>query len=54
MTINGFGILEDNKVSYTYNNIEVVIYGDSLNVNTYIEISDINENIFTLLLFCVF
>ena len=40
MTINGFGVLEDNKVSYIYNNIEVVIYGDSLNVNTYIEIAN--------------
>lgn len=40
MTINGFGILEDNKVSYIYNNIEVVIYGDSLNVNTYLDIAN--------------
>lgn len=40
MTINGFGVLEDNKVSYIYNNVEVVIYGDSLNVNTYLDIAN--------------
>ena len=40
MTINGFATLEDNKVSYIYNNVEVIIYGDSLNVNTYIEIAN--------------
>ncbi len=40
MTINGFGILEDNKVSYIYNNVEVVIYGDSLTVNTYLDIAN--------------
>lgn len=40
MTINGFGVLEDNKVSYIYNNVEVVIYGDSLSVNTYLDIAN--------------
>jgi len=40
MTINGFGILEDNKVSYIYNNIEVIIYGDGLTVNTYFDVAN--------------
>ena len=40
MTINGFAILEDNKVSYTYNNIEVIIYGDGLSVNTYFDVAN--------------
>ena len=40
MTINGFGILEDNKASYIYNNIEVVIYGDGLTVNTYLDVAN--------------
>ena len=38
LTINGFATLNDNKVSYTYNGIEVVIYGDSLDVATYLNI----------------
>ena len=38
MTINGFGILESNKVSYIYNNVEVVIYGDGMSVNAYLDV----------------
>lgn len=40
MTINGFGILWDNKVSYIYNNVEVVIYGEGLTVNTYLDVAN--------------
>lgn len=40
MTINGFAILEENKVSYIYNDIEVVIYGEGMNVNSYIEVAN--------------
>lgn len=40
MTINGFAILEDNKVSYIYNDIEVVIYGDGLSVNNYFNVAN--------------
>ena len=40
MTINGFAILEDNKVSYVYNNVEVVIYGDGMSVNTYFDVAN--------------
>lgn len=40
MTINGFGVLEDNKVSYIYNNVEVIIYGDGLTVNTYLDVAN--------------
>ena len=40
MTINGFGILEENKVSYIYNNVEVIIYGDGLTVNTYLDVAN--------------
>lgn len=40
MTINGFAILEENKVSYVYNNIEVVIYGDDMSVNAYFDVAN--------------
>ena len=40
MTINGFAILEESKVSYNYNGIDVVIYGDSLDVSTYLNIAN--------------
>ena len=40
MTINGFAILEENKVSYVYNNVEVVIYGDGMSVNAYFDIAN--------------
>ena len=40
MTINGFAILEDSKVSYIYNNVEVVIYGDSMSVNSYFDVAN--------------
>ena len=40
MTINGFAILEDNKVSYVYNDIEIVIYGNDMSVNTYFEVAN--------------
>ena len=40
MTINGFAVLEDSKVSYSYNGIDVVIYGDSLDVATYLSIAN--------------
>lgn len=38
LTINGFATLEESKVSYSYNGIDVVIYGDSLDVSTYLNI----------------
>ena len=40
MTINGFVILQEDKVSYTYNGIEIIIYGDSLDVATYLNIAN--------------
>lgn len=40
MTINGFAILEDNKVSYIYNNIEVIIYGEGMSVNAYFDVAN--------------
>ena len=38
LTINGFAMLESNKVSYDYNGVEITIYGDSLDVATYLNI----------------
>ena len=40
MTINGFAILEENKVSYTYNDVEIVIYGDDMNINAYFDVAN--------------
>jgi hypothetical protein len=38
LTINGFVTLEESKVSYSYNGIDIVVYGDSLDVATYLNI----------------
>jgi len=38
LTINGFAILENNKVNYDYNGVEITIYGDNLDVATYLNI----------------
>ena len=40
MLINGFGVLEDNKVTYLYNGVECTVYGDNLEVSTYIDIAN--------------
>ena len=38
LTINGFVRLEDSKVSYNYNGVDIVIYGDSLDAGAYLNI----------------
>ena len=40
LLINGFASLEDNKVTYLYNGVECTIYGDNLEVATYIDIAN--------------
>ena len=40
LLINGFASLEDNKVMYLYNGVECTIYGDNLEVATYIDIAN--------------
>ena len=40
LLINGFASLEDEKVTYLYNGVECTIYGDKLEVSTYIDIAN--------------
>lgn len=40
LLVNGFASLEDNKVTYLYNGVECTIYGDNLEVSTYIDIAN--------------
>ena len=40
LLVNGFASLEDNKVTYLYNGVECTIYGDNLQVSTYIDIAN--------------
>lgn len=40
LLVNGFASLEDNKVTYLYNGVECTIYGDNLEVATYIDIAN--------------
>lgn len=40
LLVNGFAALEDNKVTYLYNGVECVIYGDNLTVAGYIDIAN--------------
>lgn len=40
LLVNGFASLEDNKVTYLYNGVECTIYGDNIEVSTYIDIAN--------------
>lgn len=40
LLINGFASLEDDKVTYLYNGVESTIYGENLEVTTYIDIAN--------------
>jgi hypothetical protein len=40
LMINGFASLENDKVTYLYNGVECTIYGDNLEVATYINIAN--------------
>ena len=40
LLINGFASMEDNKVTYLYNGVECTIYGNDLEVSTYIAIAN--------------
>lgn len=40
LLVNGFAALDSDKVTYLYNGVECVIYGDNLTVNSYIDIAN--------------
>lgn len=40
LLVNGFASLEEDKVTYLYNGVECVIYGDNLTVASYIDIAN--------------
>lgn len=40
LLVNGFAALDTDKVTYLYNGVECVIYGDNLTVNSYIDIAN--------------
>jgi outer membrane lipoprotein-sorting protein len=40
LLVNGFASIEDNKVTYLYNGVECTIYGNNLQVSTYIDIAN--------------
>ena len=40
LLVNGFASLEEDKVTYLYNGVECIIYGDNLNVASYIDIAN--------------
>lgn len=40
LLVNGFAALDTDKVTYLYNGVECVIYGDNLSVNSYIDIAN--------------
>lgn len=40
LLVNGFASLEDDKVTYLYNGVECVIYGENLQIASYIDIAN--------------